>query len=485
MVKYLPSLGVAVLVIAATSLTLPPYGVIEGARWIALTVGGGVALMALPRSFLPATPDALDLSTIALFAFALLSFAWTPDRLQGMHEMLRFLPALVLFFAARRWSERAWSWVPYAAAASLTLILVTDFIFEDWLAGFGNYNKAVEAIVVLLVLACAVGRFWRVLIVVPVLIWLLVNNSHTEIVGFGAIALLWLYRWFRRSEGALGDGVILGAVGLIAASLLLSHDLKTSLIFRLEMAATSVAAWIAAPFAGHGVGSFAYVYPFHSAVPLTQLQTPMTMIEAAHNEPLQIAVEFGAVGLGLAILVVVMFVRRARFDPYYASALAAIAGVSLISYPLREPATLALFALCAARLTTVAASDVVPRRRLRWALVTVPLVAVAYAAAMLPGAVLAERQHAMAVDVRRSELPEAERSRIVFSLERDAYGFYPFRNYHRIRLFPALVAWLERDGEMPEDQVEDIWNITRSAAPRSPPVVFSRMRYVNSKEAVR
>ena len=482
--RQLPALGVAALVVAVSGAALPDYGVIEGSRWTVFAAGALVACLLAVTCQGSWKPDILDYAVSAFAGYAFASAAWSPDTAQALHEGTHGVLALALFLAARRWPERAWGLVPVAAVIAVTVIFATDLARPDWRAGFGNDNKATETIVVLLLLAAGLRwRDWLLPFYALAGLWLFLNDSHMELVGFGAVAVCLFWRMMRGREQASGDAVILGAVALVVVALCLNDHLKVSLSFRMEMIATSFAAWLSAPTVGHGLGSFAFVYPAHMALPLTALSKPMTLIEAAHFEPLQVLVEFGAIGLALVAVAAVTFVRRANVVPGYAGALAALAGMSLVSYPLHEPATLALACLIAARLTSVPVAE---RRRTAWRLGALsPLFVLIVAAAVpLPGAIYAERQHAFAENARASELTKTEIARRAFAFELDAYRAYPYRNLERIRLFPALVAWLEHGGAAPEREAERLFNISRSASPRSSPVMLSRLRYQQRKKEI-
>ena len=122
----------------------------------------------------------------------------------------------------------------------------------------------------------------------------------------------------------------------------------SSVLARVELWINSIMAWMDAPIFGHGLGSFDWSYSQHRAdhlawMPTTILTTNTVSAGAAHNEYLHILVELGCVGLLLCALFVWLSVRRSASPAVWA--VGVLAAISVIEFPLQNPATAVIAAV--------------------------------------------------------------------------------------------------------------------------------------------
>jgi O-antigen ligase len=131
---------------------------------------------------------------------------------------------------------------------------------------------------------------------------------------------------------------------------------STSISTRKEMLGRSIEAALEFGPVGSGLGSFAKVYPlFENPDSIDQ-----TWVNHAHNDYLEIAVEWGLPGIALVAIFLLWWLSaiwsmaRAPNASLYAKAgaigSAAILLHSLVDFPLRTSAISSLFALCLALL---------------------------------------------------------------------------------------------------------------------------------------
>lgn len=162
----------------------------------------------------------------------------------------------------------------------------------------------------------------------------------------------------------LSVGVVAGALVLailtVGASPLLGElgltSLSTGETSRLGMWATSTDMLSDHIGLGSGLGTFAETYPLYEDPSTVQDK----FINAAHNDYLQLAIEWGLMGVALVALALVLWIvsfiqvwmpsgrENIQARRVASAAMSVVLLHSLVDYPIRTPAIAALFAFCLA-----------------------------------------------------------------------------------------------------------------------------------------
>ncbi|WP_242097934.1 O-antigen ligase family protein [Sphingomonas sp. CROZ-RG-20F-R02-07] len=200
-----------------------------------------------------------------------------------------------------------------------------------------------------------------------ILVGLLINASLAGI-GLGVPVTLGTWLVFGRQPAMLRRGLAiltvlasvaaLGAivVGPFGNNLFGIQQKNVELSRQTSFTLTLRAALTYLPF-GSGIGSFQPVY--HTQEPLPSVGT--TYMNHAHSDWIEIFLETGIVGIGLAVLFLIWWARRIRAiwqaeerDGFAQAATIASAAImlhSLVDYPLRTAALSAIFAACVGLMT--------------------------------------------------------------------------------------------------------------------------------------
>ena len=340
------------LLVAGFLLWWPTAGTPLVLRWLAVGLLGGLLVYsAVERGLRPTLPL---LASLALLGWLALSLTWSLDPAHGALGLLK-IAALWLVF----WGAGALRHVlAPAAMAGLCVALLLFFIFPGIWGGFGNGNWA--AAWVMLALPIAGVWCWSQRTVLPSVtmlgvlalsgVWVVFRSgSDAWILVAWVCGLAWLVsiRWWWTAAMA-------AVVSINAGLLWAPESITVALTRRAEMWINSAAAWLDAPFFGHGLGSFNDVYDRFREVHVSYMPGyetrlhPITMSAGeAHNEALQILVEFGLVGLILAAFFVWSVVRQEVDEPVARAckwSLLIAGSLALISSPLQSPASIVLIA---------------------------------------------------------------------------------------------------------------------------------------------
>lgn len=311
--------------IAALLALIPPLGLlcaivrVKAYRrtWLALALLAGTVAGILLGALQVASPEP---RTSPWYLYPRVSFGFATGFFANANHMamllviaLPFLAALVA--AARRASVQRYSAV-VALAAGVALVILVGIVLNRSIAGYGLAIPVLAASALILLPARARTRRWAAI--------------ATAVLGAGALAAIVLSPIGEKSLGT-----------------------QRSLSTRAEIGATTVeAAGDFLPF-GSGVGTFEGVYHLYERPDLLD----PTVINHAHNDYLELALETGVPG----ILVLALFLawwaaaaaRAWRVEGGTYARAASIASAvllvhSAVEFPLRTAALSASFAMCLA-----------------------------------------------------------------------------------------------------------------------------------------
>ncbi len=312
-------------------------------KWLAIYGAAAVAMVCCRRVAF----DHVMLAGGVLFGYAALSLLWSPDPAWGALSLHKAAILVVLFFAARAWG-RKWP-LDTICVLSVPLLLTLAVLKPDSSAGFGNPNFAAHYFLIitpfLVSFAWQRKAFWSVLPLVAVAVYLFgFNDSRAEyyILILAGVALCIRHRWW-------GCALI---VALAAGNtFLLWPDLWEGAYARAEVWLATSAMWLDAPVFGQGLGAFGYEYPRFQDTYLALMPSHVPIVQgkffagAAHSEPLQMLAELGIVGVWLTGLFLWACYQASGKQGPAIFGLAILAALSLISFPLQNPATAALGAI--------------------------------------------------------------------------------------------------------------------------------------------
>lgn len=360
--------------LAATLLIFDPLAYEpHHARWIAATVFAVCLTYGLaPRGPLAAR-DAVTVMAVALAVYAGASVIWSADPAAGAVAFGHTLVMTVVFLASRCLDAAA------RARLAAALALATAATLSMWAAdigrwgGIGNPNFLSETLVAGAAFAAiaafsAGGRGARAgfasiaVLALGATVFLLPSRAGAlaAVVGLAVFGtMLAPFRW----RLALGFAAIVGGIAAIAITTE-SGRLSLSLDSRVQLWANGAAMLADRPIAGVGLGGFDALYPVYQERHLSHVaaDTPVIVlidrksirVGALHNEILQFAVAFGAIGVLLALGFAASIVAR-MFEPKppaerlrHAAAVAGLAGLAIVAaagFPLQLPHTQIMTAL--------------------------------------------------------------------------------------------------------------------------------------------
>lgn len=259
------------------------------------------------------------------------SLLWSDDALLGALQLQKWL----ILFALFQWG-RTRPGLPLVGAVALTVAVLAVLIFPRHVGGFGNPNFAVEFMLACLPLAFAC-RWWLIL---PALVWFGFADAVVQWFALGAFLAAFL-----AAQRQFALAFIVCLVGFNVA--VFYEPVRASVFARIEFLIPTVALWLEQPLFGHGLGSFNYEFPRVYGAAQEFFDIPYSMplkyyAGAAHNEFAQLAMETGLVGL---IFAAWLLWKAEKGGPAWHS-VALILCCSLVAFPLQNPASAAVFAVC-------------------------------------------------------------------------------------------------------------------------------------------
>lgn len=268
-----------------------------------------------------------------LFAWCVLSTAWSPAPYSSIDGLLKMGCAFALFCVGHE-TRRLHAF--YVAAAvgilfsiGLSVAQLTGFdgvqmpgLFNRPDGTFGNPNFFAET-AALVIVATACENMWALTAVLAPALLLAQERGALVAVAVAAVLL---------SGRTL---LLVGALVVIMLVLPEHRDFVDSASMAQRLAIWS-ATFTHLTFVGHGIGTFAGI---------EQTALPRALVEHAHNDILEAAFEIGIPGALLALALAVMVAVRAAFTERLVLVALAVEGV--FGFPLHEPATVFMGALVA------------------------------------------------------------------------------------------------------------------------------------------
>lgn len=304
-------------------------------RWAVLSIGAGALLVSMRGK--PLLGPAHGWAAL-LFVWAGLSLLWSASPYDTAGELYHWLVLGLVFLAASQYKEKPETLlsalvlglcvsVPFALlqfqnVLSLGLAMPSPVIWTDGPAGLFLSRNTLGEIAACLLVWAAARKSW-LLVPAPLLLVVLSGSRGAWLaLGCGLAYGLWRlgYNWI----------VLLASIPVFAIGLAVLAGTHESVMIRFDIWLTTLVNLT--PF-GHGLNTFAAMAPQYGF---------------SHNDFFQLAFELG-VGSLLAIPLFVYAVRTTRIGrgPAFpeACAFVALAGASLVSFPLHHPVGAMLMAL--------------------------------------------------------------------------------------------------------------------------------------------
>ncbi|HEY3900033.1 MAG TPA: O-antigen ligase family protein [Chthoniobacter sp.] len=344
-VDRLPQIGL--LVLLEIGILAQPPGVVPLSRWGNRLALGFVGLL-LFKEFAPANWFGSTFwRTTLTHDYALqLPFTHHPEPSRALDALLAGTVGFVWFLWVRRLaSERehraVLAWTLFATAAVVAIVsfstqqpagsvAIYGLRFTPGWSGFGpfpNRNHSADYFAMAAVLGCgcvtwaAVRKHWLIFCGGLVLLGLIVIALLTTAsrggflafgIGFGAYLLLCLAKLRNRRAAAAAFGAVclFATVALLFGQQVISrfrsHEAGgVSTQLRVDIWHDTLGMWHDAPLLGHGIGSFAGIFPLYQTVKLED-----QIVLHPESSWLQWLVELGAIPVLLAVIAVVLFMGR-------------------------------------------------------------------------------------------------------------------------------------------------------------------------------
>lgn len=237
---------------------------------------------------------------LAFLGLVVLSLLWTSSLLNGYGGSLRWALLAGCFVAGRDGRAREiFRGASIGIAASSALVIPEYFFGWHWFnasetghpAGlFGNRNFLAEAALLIVIPSIWSRSFYRGGLCAPSLA---LTDSRSAVISAGIVALTAIWRRSALVSVSIACIVVLGVVWA-SGSISKQHSMENRLAIWQDTA--DGLTWT-----GRGVGSFYATFPEHATRSL-KVGPALIRTEHAHNDWLEIAYEFGLVGLALALL---------------------------------------------------------------------------------------------------------------------------------------------------------------------------------------
>ena len=312
-------------------------GKIHHGAWIMLVVMGAPAAIGLAQWFRAASADWAATETGILRSLAAALFCGGLSTLRDSERRDRVMDALAmvggliaLLSLLQSGLAQPLAWWPFPNRNHFAAFCELLFPMAAWRAGHHRSGG------------------WQVLPAVALALGGMLSGSRAGLLLLAAEILL-LGGWMLRTKRTLSRGKWLGAVVLslpLITALLGGEALWTRwreapvLLYRDQIWAASWDLLWEKPWQGHGLGSFATVYPSAARFDTGEV------VHRAHNDWLEWIVEGGLPAACPMLLLLALLVPRLKQMPW-ALGVPAVLAHSLVDYPLHRFSLLLLFGLIA------------------------------------------------------------------------------------------------------------------------------------------
>lgn len=307
-------------------------------RWALISAVIPCMMFASPnRLCLIINPPILAPGVIAggiFLIYATISMIWATVFWDALDQTWKFLLLGIVFYLGSQVQNMRGVYLGFGLGIAVnSVVMLVQRLGFDPLGGSGlfwNPNFAGEA-AALAIAALFSERQWTVFI----LAWpsLVLSGARGAILGTACAFVAWV--WSKSRYGALGICAL--ALAGIAITLPMGKG-SASILQRLDLWSDVVQGLT---LFGHGVGSFAAAFPKAA----NHIDTLALKFDHAHNDVLEIAFELGFPGLLLFMVLILVALIAAKRTEFMVLAAFLVAGS--VGFPLFEPATAFLAALCA------------------------------------------------------------------------------------------------------------------------------------------
>ena len=318
-------------------------------RWVAI---GLLATALLFCEFKLTLPTAVGFGVLGYFA---LSLSWSSDPQEGTLQLAKVSALWLIFCAFAGGLLR--SHVALVITLAFFGALVALMARPEIDGGFGNKNWLAEWLLIAspFVMAFAWKNASKLLGAFTCALLLLAAGYVTIYItydGWLLVALVGTLAYCLKRHWMYGTiFALIVPLNLILLWPGLLQRVQSSALPRVELWTNTAAMWADASFFGHGLGSFSYEYDRFREFHLTLFPELGTILKAfptyagaAHSEALQALAELGVVGAFLIGVFLIVTVKINFKSAAFWSLL--IAGtLSLVSFPLQNPATAILVTL--------------------------------------------------------------------------------------------------------------------------------------------
>lgn len=508
--KQAVGFGAAGLVVLAV-LT---YGIGTGSplipRWMVVYGAAVLTLGLLAFALCKNTTITLlrsELLVLVFIGYLALSLVWSSDPRDGLLTVEAVFVLWLLYVGLTRLPRAQLVGATYVGATiALGGATVFGFAYPLIYGGVGNENFQAEMFLVLLPLVIAAWvaiktpvawlRWFALPATLAALYFILfVNLSDSKWVAASAgllAVVVWLGR--RKRYTAAGFAVLVPLNVAILSGWATSSVVVKAIIHRLEIGLNSALLWAERPLLGHGLGSFNYEYGRFQEAHLrffpemdTVLRPSSVFAGAAHNELLQLGADAGLIGLLLGLSLIGALIwrfitkRKDAADIGAGMALLVAAGLSQISFPLQNPATLTIVVFAAAVLMQG------ERPVLRLAVPRLQSIALcgvlcAGGIGLAYSASLSYRAERLFKDTR-ANIEIAHPAALQANL--DAHKLYPYDRRYRHQLMLTVGALLKNahgNVVITKEAADRAYRISQSAAAHMPAIKLTRLEYLLNTE---
>ncbi|MCA1429826.1 MULTISPECIES: O-antigen ligase family protein [unclassified Bradyrhizobium] len=307
------------------------------------------------RDFLQSLKRPICIAPIALVVLALLGTLWSDAawgaRFYAVNPTVKLLVLPVLLYHFERSPRGHWIFIAFLVSCALlsvmswlvafypNLALKTDppergIFVKNYIDQSQEFALCAVALAYPIVMLLREKRYWFAALLTALALSFFINMtfvvvSRTALVTipimFGVFALLHL-KW--RSIAIISGALLVGAVLAWQASPQLRHTAErfttdytgyvergeaTSMGMRLEFWRKSLGFFAEAPILGHGTGSTRGLFE-RVATPAGQRRASAEVIGNPHNQTLNVAVQWGAIGVAILYAIWILHLRLFRGD---------------------------------------------------------------------------------------------------------------------------------------------------------------------------